>query len=91
MLNGKYHQKVKNQIFFPAKNINFGFGPKIKKTKTIFLYKKMRAFRISCQVVNTSPDRAIKIAQRHFLGIFLAKKALFAAGGSSKPLFLSDF
>ena len=94
MLNGKSHLKLKNQIFGkknPAKNVVFWFWPKIQKLRPLYYTKKIWKFRIWSQIRNTLPDGAIRTTKWHFFGTFWPKMAVFATGGSSKPLFSTDF
>ena len=91
---GKPTQKWKIRFLekkIPAKNAVFWFWPKIQKLRPLYYTKKIWKFRIWSQICNTLPDGAIRTAKRHFFGTFWPKMAVFATGGSSKPLFSTDF
>ena len=69
VLNGKTQSKVKEAIFFAKKCRFLILDPK-PKTKAIFQYKKIIAFRICSQIVNSLPDGR----QNGFFGALLAQK-----------------
>ena len=65
MLNGKNGPKVKNGIFCTKKCRFFILAPN-PKTKAISQYKTLRAFRIWSRICNILPNRAPRMAKRHF-------------------------
>ena len=60
------------------------------RNKAIFQYKKVRALRIWSQILNILPYGALRVAKRHFLGIFGSKMAFLPMGTIFEYIFLSD-
>ena len=70
--------------FFPAKNVIFGFWPKIQKLTPLYYSQKIWIFIFRSRICNTLPNGALRRPKWHFLGTFWPKMAFLGDGAHLK-------
>ena len=80
---GKPGQKWKT-AFFPAKNVIFGFWPKIQKLTPLYYSQKIWIFIFRSRICNMLPNGALRRPKWHFLGTFWPKMAFLGDGAHLK-------